>query len=106
MRILHTADWHLGQTFHGYDRTREHKLFLRWLNQTIATHEVDVVLVSGDVFDHANPASDTQQLFYNFIHSCHVAHPHLQLLITAGNHDSASPLTAPALLLQTHATKV
>ena len=35
IRILHTADWHLGQTFFGYDRAEEHKAFLDWLAEEI-----------------------------------------------------------------------
>ena len=45
IRILHTADWHLGQTFFGYDRAEEHKAFLDWLAEEIRQNEIDA---SGD----------------------------------------------------------
>ena len=40
IRILHTADWHLGQTFFGYDRTGEHEVFLNWLAEEIRQKEM------------------------------------------------------------------
>ena len=49
MKILHTADWHLGQTFYEYDRREEHLHFLEWLKQQIRQHKIDVLLIAGDV---------------------------------------------------------
>ena len=49
IRILHTADWHLGQTFFGYDRTEEHEAFLNWLAEEICRKEIDVLIIAGDV---------------------------------------------------------
>ena len=51
IRILHTADWHLGQTFFGYDRAEEHKAFLDWLAEEIRQNEIDALVIAGDVFD-------------------------------------------------------
>lgn len=51
MKILHTADWHLGQTFFTYDRREEHEAFLEWLREQVRHVEADVLLISGDVFD-------------------------------------------------------
>ena len=51
IRILHTADWHLGQTFFGYDRTQEHEHFLDWLAGVLTKNKIDVLIVAGDVFD-------------------------------------------------------
>lgn len=99
MRILHTADWHLGQLFHGYDRTYEHAQFLDWLAQALREHEVDVLLISGDVFDFANPPAASVTLFYRFLRKAIDACPHLQIVITAGNHDSAYRLESPKPLL-------
>ena len=50
IRILHTADWHLGQTFFGYDRVEEHAHFLDWLARELKENEIDVLLIAGDVF--------------------------------------------------------
>ncbi|CAM3948642.1 exonuclease SbcCD subunit D C-terminal domain-containing protein [Flavobacterium antarcticum] len=99
MRILHTADWHLGQLFHEYDRSFEHQEFLNWLLKTITNEAIEVLLVSGDVFDISNPAAASIRMFYSFLQKATSENPHLQIIITAGNHDSASRLEAPKPLL-------
>ncbi len=100
MRFLHTADWHIGQLFHEYDRTYEHQKFLDWLELILLTESIDVLLISGDVFDISNPAAASIKMFYRFINNATKANPHLQIIITAGNHDSASRLEAPKPLLE------
>lgn len=100
MKILHTADWHLGQLFHEYDRTFEHQEFLNWLLNTISKEEIDVLLVSGDVFDISNPSAASIRMFYLFLQKATQENPDLQVVITAGNHDSASRLEAPKPLLE------
>ncbi len=55
MKILHTADWHLGHQLHGHERRFEHDSFLDWLTDTIKQRQIDALLVAGDLFDTANP---------------------------------------------------
>ena len=100
MKILHTADWHIGQLFHEYDRTYEHHSFLNWLVETLQNEKVDVMLISGDVFDLSNPSAASIKLFYTFLNSALKVNPDLQIIITAGNHDSASRLESPKPLLE------
>lgn len=100
MKILHTADWHLGQFFHEYDRTYEHQQFLDWLVETLQHEAADVLLISGDVFDLANPSATTIRQFYTFLNKASRTCPDLQIVVTAGNHDSASRLEAPKPLLE------
>ena len=100
MRVFHTADWHLGQTFHEYDRDHEHACFLDWLLQNIATRKPHALLVSGDVFDSVNPPASAQRLYYEFLQKAADLHPGLQMVVTAGNHDAAARLEAPAPLLK------
>jgi DNA repair protein SbcD/Mre11 len=100
LKILHTADWHLGQLFHDYDRTCEHQQFLSWLVGTLRDEEIDVLLVSGDVFDLSNPSATVVKMFYSFLNQALKARPDLQIIITAGNHDSAHRLEAPKPLLE------
>lgn len=100
MKILHTADWHLGQLFHEYDRTFEHQAFLNWLLKSILTEEIEVLLISGDVFDISNPSASSIKMFYSFLQNATRQNPALQIVITAGNHDSASRLEAPKPLLE------
>lgn len=102
MKILHTADWHLGNVFHGHVRTDEHQHFLQWLLGVIEERKPDALLITGDVFDTANPSASAEELFYDFLLQATSALPGLQVVITAGNHDSAGRLEAPADLLKTH----
>lgn len=100
LKIIHTADWHLGQTFFGYDRRMEHLDFLNWLRREVGICQADVLLVSGDVFDSPNPSAESQKLYYRFLHDITREKPQLQLVIIAGNHDSAARLEAPSPLLE------
>lgn len=99
LKIIHTADWHLGQTFFGYDRNKEHECFLNWLKGQIQILDVDVLLIAGDVFDSPNPSAESQKLYYRFLHDVTKDNPDLQIIIIAGNHDSAARLEAPSPLL-------
>ena len=106
IRILHTADWHLGQTFFGYDRAGEHEVFLNWLAREIREREIDALIIAGDVFDVSNPSAASQSLYYHFIYRVTAENPTLQIVIVAGNHDSAARLEAPLPLLQAMRTEV
>jgi exonuclease SbcD len=99
MNILHTSDWHIGCSLYGRKRYEEHEAFLTWLLKTLAKKEVDVLLVSGDIFDSALPSNRALALYYQFLHqisSTCCKH----VIIIGGNHDSPSLLTAPRDLLK------
>jgi len=100
MKFLHTADWHIGQLFHEYDRTYEHQRFLDWLLDTLASEQIDVLLISGDVFDMPNPSAASVFMFYTFLNQAVKASQDLQIIVTAGNHDSAARLESPKPLLE------
>ncbi len=100
MKILHTADWHIGQYFFGYDRKEEHIFFFDWLKKTIKEQQVDVLLVAGDIFDSPNPSAESKKIYYRFLREVTVDNPNLQIVIIAGNHDSAGRLEAPNPLLE------
>ncbi|MBV8253675.1 MAG: exonuclease SbcCD subunit D C-terminal domain-containing protein [Chitinophaga sp.] len=100
MKVLHTADWHIGQLFHEYDRTYEHQQFLDWLLQTLINEKIDVLLISGDVFDVSNPAASAVRMLYTFLANAARNNPALQIIMTAGNHDSAARLESPKPLLE------
>ncbi|OEZ81348.1 nuclease SbcCD subunit D [Janthinobacterium sp. HH104] len=106
MRLLHTSDWHLGQTLHNFERGYEHQRFLDWLLDTLVAEQADVLLVAGDVFDNANPSAASQKQLYVFLQQARARLPALQLVVVAGNHDSAGRLEAPGPLLAAHGTHV
>ena len=99
MKILATSDWHLGNLFHGNDRLPEHKHFLKWLLGQIAEQKPDALLIAGDIFDNGNPSAAAQTVYYEFLADATQLCPNMQVIITAGNHDSASRLEAPRPLL-------
>ncbi|MDW7748322.1 exonuclease SbcCD subunit D [Halomonas sp.] len=106
MKLIHTADWHLGQSFHGQERHAEHRAFLAWLLDTLVERQADALLVAGDIFDVVNPSLRAQELLYDFIVSAHERLPGLDIVLIAGNHDSGNRIELPAPLmrrLRTHA---
>lgn len=106
MKIIHTADWHLGDSFYGFDRIAEHQHFLDWLGNLLTEEHPDVLLLSGDVFDNANPSAQAEEQFYTFIDSVTATHQGIQIIITAGNHDSGRRLQAPASLLRSRGVEI
>jgi exonuclease SbcD len=106
MRLLHTSDWHLGQSLHNFERHYEHQRFLDWLLDTIVAERADALLIAGDIFDNANPSSASQKQLYRFLQRAKERVPHLNLVVIAGNHDSPGRLEAPGPLLEAHGTRV
>jgi len=100
MRLLHTADWHLGQTLHGVSREFEHARFLDWLEGELERREIDLLVVAGDVFDGQNPPVSAQRLLFGFLAGARRRRPGLMVVMVAGNHDSGGRLEAPSPLLE------
>ncbi len=99
MKILHTSDWHLGQSFMGKSREEEHQAFLTWLLELIEKEEIGVLIVAGDIFDTGTPPNYALELYYNFLTK--LSHSSCDnIIITAGNHDSIATLKAPKQLLK------
>ena len=86
MRILHTADWHLGRTLHGVDLGGAHAAFLDHLVETVRSEKPDAVLVAGDVYDRAFPGVEAVALLSEaLVRVCELT----RVVLTPGNHDSA-----------------
>ena len=100
MKIIHTADWHLGNVFHGHSRQEEHAHFLAWLLNVVRQRRPDALILSGDIFDSPNPPASAERRLYDFLTDVTTAVEGLQVVITAGNHDSGQRLEAPAELLR------
>ena len=99
MKILHTADWHIGQRLHERSRLDEHEQFLNWLLETILKYDVELLLVSGDIFDTSLPSAEATKLYYQFLYRL-FDETDTYTVITAGNHDSARHLEAPREFLK------
>lgn len=104
MRILHTSDWHLGQFFINKSRGPEHQEFIQWLLQQVTLHEIDAVIIAGDVFDTGSPPSYARELYNQFVIGMHKLN--CQLIILAGNHDSVSTLNESKNILAQLNTQV
>lgn len=98
MRILHTADWHIGKILHKQSLVEEMMLFFDWLLQTIEEKEIDLLLVSGDIFDIANPSVKDRGVYYHFL--SRLIGTKTQVIITGGNHDSVGMIDAPLEILK------
>ena len=99
MKLIHTADWHLGRALYGRKRYDEHAAFLDWLLATIREQRADALIIAGDIFDSGNPPNRAQALYYDFL--CRAAATTCRhIIITAGNHDSPTFLDAPRELLR------
>ncbi len=100
MKILHTADWHLGQKFLYKDRQEEHQLALNWIAEQITTQQIDVLILAGDVFDIQNPPNYARSMYYNFLVNL-IKTNCRHVIVIGGNHDSPAMLDAPKQLLET-----
>jgi len=92
VRFLHTSDWHVGRTFHGADLLAEQDAVFAHLAELVAAEAVDVVLVAGDVYDRAVPSAEAVQVATRALARFRAAGA--ALVITPGNHDSATRLGA------------
>ncbi|WP_033921160.1 exonuclease SbcCD subunit D [Sphingomonas sp. 37zxx] len=106
IRVLHTADWHVGQTLRGFSREYEHRKVFERLEEIVVERNVDALIIAGDVFDSQNPSGEAQQLFYNALVRLSRAQPRMTTVIVAGNHDAAGRLEAPRPLLEAFKIRV
>ncbi|MEU9749653.1 exonuclease SbcCD subunit D [Streptomyces niveus] len=97
MRFLHTSDWHLGRSFHRVSLLDAQAAFLDHLVASALTHEVDAVLVAGDVYDRAVPPLSAVELFDRALHR--LAEARVPTVMISGNHDSARRLGVGAGLI-------
>jgi exonuclease SbcD len=98
MRILHTSDWHIGRTFHGWSTLDALRAVLETLVVQVRENDVDVVIVAGDVFDSATPAAECYTLLTDTLRG--LADTGARVVVTSGNHDSAARLGFQSGLLR------
>lgn len=99
MKILHTADWHLGHKLYNADREAEHQTALDGLIQLIKKDEVELLIIAGDVFDTDMPPNYARRQYYRFLVEL-TKTPCKEVVVVAGNHDSANMLDASSELLK------
>lgn len=96
MRILHTSDWHLGRTLHKASLVEAQEAAMKQIADITADEDVDLVVVSGDVFDHAVPSAQALELLESTLYALLRVCP---VVVTAGNHDSLRRLGYGARLM-------
>jgi exonuclease SbcD len=104
MKILHTSDWHLGQSFFGKSRANEHRAFLTWLMNQAKEQQADTIVVAGDIFDTGAPPSYARELYNDFV--VQARQQGVQLVLLGGNHDSVAVLEENKTLLNMLSTEV
>lgn len=92
MKFLHTSDWHIGKSLKGRSRLEEQTRVLRELAELVRTHEVDAVLVAGDLYESTTPSSEAQEWVVRALMSFRESGA--EVIAMAGNHDSASTFDA------------
>lgn len=94
MKILHTADWHLGKRLDRFSRMEEQILVMEEIIGIADEEHADLILVAGDLFDNFNPGVEAVELFYKTLKrlSLNGKRP---VIAISGNHDSPSLINAP-----------
>ncbi len=104
MKILHTADWHIGKQLLKVDFSEDIDLFFEWLINCIKDNDINVLLMSGDLFDQANPSQAAMKQYYSFLKQ--LLPLQCKVILTGGNHDSPYVINAPKELLEILEIKV
>lgn len=98
MKILHTADWHLGLKLNKVDLLDQMHLFLDWLAEIVEKEDIGCILHAGDIFDTKYPPQDAVDLYNKWL--AKMMRLGCQVIIIAGNHDSGRFLSSPKNLFQ------
>ena len=101
MRILHTADWHLGKSLEKRSRIDEQRKFLDDFIEIAKENDIDLVIIAGDIYDSSNPSAIAEKMFYDTLKKISDNGKRL-ILIIAGNHDNPERLVASAPLAREH----
>ncbi len=96
MRLLHTADWHVGRTMRGRSRVAEFEAVLAEVIDIARQERVEGMLVCGDIWDHHAPSAESDRLVFEALREC-IGHG-IQVVLLAGNHDNPRKLRALGLL--------
>lgn len=99
MKIIHSADWHLGKLINNVFMTEDQAYILKQLKQTLIREEIEVLMISGDVYDRSIPPVEAVSLLNNFLSEV-IEELNIKIIISSGNHDSSERLSFGAMLLR------
>ena len=92
MKFLHTSDWHVGKTLKGRNRLDEQAGILREITRIAFEHDVDAVLIAGDIYENTAPTAEAQKLVVRTLLA--LAKRNIEVVLIAGNHDHGATLEA------------
>lgn len=98
MKLLHTSDWHVGKEIRGHSRAEEHSAVLSEIVAIAGEHEVELVVVAGDLFETSAPSAQAEETVYRTL--LDLAADGRRVAVVSGNHDNARRLRAVAPLLE------
>lgn len=91
MKVLHTSDWHLGRSLHGYSLIEDQQYILERLLEYTHEEEVDLLIIAGDVYDKSQPSDEAIKLFNSFLSKI-IIEQQIPTVIISGNHDSGTKI--------------
>lgn len=94
IKLLHTADWHLGREFHAVDLAPDHEQFFDFLEEVVVSEKIDAILMAGDIFDRALPPVASIELFRDRVDRLAEL---TRLILITGNHDSIHRMSLGSL---------
>ena len=100
MKLIHTSDWHFGQTLRGHSRNAEHEYFISQLIEYILQYQPDALTICGDLYNSSTSTAETDNFFRSQILRIHQAAPQMQIIMIAGNHDGYAKQEADGKLWQ------
>src|SRR5687768_14996728 len=92
MRIVHTADWHVGRLWKNVSRLDEMQAIFDHLGRFIERERIDLLLMAGDVFDTSSPAAEAERLVFGFLRR--LGQLNVPAVVVAGNHDHPTRIDA------------
>lgn len=98
MRLLHTADWHVGRTIRGRSRADEFEQVLNEVVDIARDQDVEAMLLCGDIWDHHAPSAQSDRLVFDALRRCRLHG--IQVVLIAGNHDNPRRLRALSLIAE------
>src|SRR3954470_450788 len=104
MKLLHTADWHVGRTLHRRQRLDECAAVLDEVTEIARDEQVDAVLVCGDVFEHFAPSAEAERIVYSTLLALRATGA--EVLVIPCNHDNAKRFRAVESLCQAAGVRV
>ncbi|WP_024467632.1 exonuclease SbcCD subunit D C-terminal domain-containing protein [Treponema pedis] len=93
MKILHTADFHLGKNLYETSQTERQKKMLNDIYNILLNDNYAALIIAGDIYDRSIPSSEAVAMFDSFLSKIHINLPDTVILIIPGNHDSADRLS-------------